>query len=904
MKIELEKTYSPHQIEKKWYEFWQNGKFFGDEPDSSKKPFCIVIPPPNVTGILHMGHALNETIQDVLVRWRRMQGFCALWVPGTDHAGIATQNVVEKKLAKDGLDRHTLGREKFIQEVWKWKGQYHDTIINQLKRLGNSCDWDRERFTMDDGLSDAVMEVFLRLYEKGLIYKSNYIINYCPRCQTALSDEEAQHETLDGILYYIKYPVKGSSDYVVVATTRPETMLGDTAVAVNPNDERYTEFHNKKIILPILYREIPIIKDELIDREFGTGAVKVTPAHDPNDFQMGIKHKLEFINVMHKDGTMNDNASSEFSGMDRFEAREALVDVLKQKGLLLKTEKHSHSVGHCYRCHTVIEPYLSKQWFVKMKPLAEPAIKASNNSDIEFFPPRWTKVYLNWLENIRDWCISRQIWWGHRIPVYYCEKCYEEKDLRTGEQISGKIKGMMVSKTKPLACSDCGGTQIRQDEDVLDTWFSSWLWPFSTLGWPQKTKDFEYFYPTSVLVTGQDIIFFWVARMIMAGLEFTSRVPFKHINIHGIVRDTSGAKMSKSLGNIIDPIEIIDEYGADALRFSLISLTSVGQDVYLSKDKFETGRNFSNKIWNATRFLLMNISDIESVDIDKIKTDLNLVDGWILQELNDLVFNVNDMMEKYRLNDASLTIYDFIWHKYCDWYLEMIKIDFLSADAKRKQTASLVAVYVLENALRLLHPIMPFITEEIWQTLKKIVKNQNTCGETIMRASWPVIKKDILLTGAKENISLLMDIIVSVRNIRAELNIPPVKKCKIQIQVAGEQKIKILKTLSPIIQQLARVDELVVDEYIAKEKKTVTIVLNGAIVNIPLSDIVDTEKEVARISKKIKDEENILDALNKRLSNRTFIEKAPEDIVLAQKKTREELSEKIKKMKALLEDIR
>ncbi len=603
---DISKAYDPKATEDKWYKYWEDKKLFKALISKEKKPYTIVIPPPNITGILHMGHALNNTIQDILIRYKRMQGFEALWLPGTDHAGIATQNVVEKKLAKDNLKRQDLGREEFLKRVWKWREEYGSTIIKQLKKLGSSCDWSRTRFTMDQGLSNAVVEVFIALYNKGLIYKGDYIVNWCPRCHTALSDEEAQHRDVDGMLYHIRYPIKDTKDHVVVATTRPETMLGDVAVAFSPSDKRYKHLKGKKLVLPVLDRELNAIFDRLVDPKFGTGALKVTPAHDPVDFQLGIAHNLKSINVMNEDATMNSLASADYEGMDRFECREALLEALKERGLLVKAEPHRHAVGHCYRCHTMVEPRLSKQWFVKMKPLAEKAIEAVKKKKIRFHPARWTKVYLNWMENIRDWCISRQIWWGHRIPVYYCKECSKDEK-----------QGMIVSKAKPDKCPSCGSSQIEQDPDVLDTWFSSWLWPFSTLGWPDKKGDLKYFYPTDTLVTAQEIIFFWVARMIMAGFEFMGKAPFKDIYIHGTVRDATGTKMSKSLGNIIDPLEIIEQYGADALRFSIISITAVGQDVFLSKERFEMGRNFANKIWNASRLVLMNL------DKDKIKPKWN-----------------------------------------------------------------------------------------------------------------------------------------------------------------------------------------------------------------------------------------------------------------------------------------
>ena len=712
---EIPSRYDPKTTEDKWYSFWESKKYFSAKPDRKKKPFTIVIPPPNVTGILHMGHALNNTIQDILIRYHRMKGEESLWMPGTDHAGIATQNVVEKSIAKEGLKRQDLGRDRFIERVWLWREQYGSTIIKQLKKLGASCDWDRLRFTMDEEYSKSVIEVFVKLYEKKLIYRGSYIINWCPRCQTALSDEEAPHHELQSNLYYLKYPLKDNPDeFIVVATTRPETMLGDTAVAVNPKDKRYKKLIGKILIVPLVNREIKIIADPIVDMKFGTGAVKVTPAHDPNDYAMGKKHGLEFINVMHPDASMNDIAG-EYRDMDRFEAREVIIEDLKEKGLLEKVEPHPLSAAHCYRCHTIIEPYLSKQWFVKMKPLAKPAIEAVKKGKIKFHPDRWCKVYLNWMENIQDWCISRQIWWGHRIPVYYCKECVE----------------VTVSKTPPGKCHNCGSVNIYQDEDVLDTWFSSWLWPFATFGWPDVLKDeglrmkdessviqhpssfgssdLDYFYPTSVLVTAPEIIFFWVARMIMAGYEFKKDRPFSDVYIHGTVRDIEGKKMSKSLGNIIDPLEIINEYGTDALRFSLISITAQGQDVFLSKERFEQGRNFSNKIWNASRFILMNLDQTQvKVDLCEYakKEDLSLANRWILSRFYSTLKEVNKNLDNFKFNEAANLLYVFFWHEFCDWYLELIKPEI-------KLHQNQVVMYkVLEKFLRTIHPFMPFITDE------------------------------------------------------------------------------------------------------------------------------------------------------------------------------------------------
>ncbi|MDD5073084.1 MAG: valine--tRNA ligase [Candidatus Omnitrophica bacterium] len=864
---EIPSAYNPKVTEDKWYKLWESKKLFHAEPDSERKPYTIVIPPPNITGILHMGHALNDTIQDIIIRWRRMQGWNAEWLPGTDHAGIATQNVVEKMLAKEGKKRQDLGREKFIERVWQWREQYGTTIISQLKRLGCSCDWDRTRFTMDEGLSSAVNEVFIRLYEKGLIYRGNYIINWCPRCQTALSDEEAQHKDLNGLLYYIKYPVKGEKRYVTVATTRPETMLGDVAVAVNPKDERYKNLVGETLILPLINREIKVFADDIVDPEFGTGAVKVTPAHDPNDFDMGRRHSLEPIVVMDPDGSMSKN-TGDYAGMDRFEAREAIIEDLKEMNLLEKIDQHAHSVGHCYRCHTVVEPYLSLQWFVKMKPLAKPGIEAAKSGKIKFYPERWSKVYLDWMENIRDWCISRQIWWGHRIPVYYCGKCQKASE--------GK-KGIIVARSKPQKCPDCGGTDIVQDEDVLDTWFSSWLWPFSTFGWPEKTKDLAYFYPTSTLVTAQEIIFFWVARMIMAGYEFMGDAPFRDIYIHGTVRDETGAKMSKSLGNIIDPIEIIDEFGTDALRFSIISITAVGQDVFLSKEKFQVGRNFANKIWNASRFVMANLSEDVDTDLCVLykNADLTLADRWILSNLYSTLEGLEKALGSYRFSEAANLLYDFIWHKYCDWYLEIAK-----SRIKEKNT-QVILYKVLEKSLRLLHPIMPFLTEEIWSILPHK-------RDSIMVQPWPHLQKDLIDKKAEEEMDLAIGIITVIRNIRAEVNIPPQKSCK-AIVAAGSAKSRaaIDKSLD-YIKNLGRLESLEVTEKLKRPKASSVAVFGDCEICVPLEGLVDIEAEKKKMMSKAGELEKYVKSIESKLNNKNFVERAPKDII---DKEKEKLSE-------------
>jgi len=890
---DIPSQYNPKEVEAKWYKIWQEGEFFNAEADPKKKPYTIVIPPPNITGILHMGHALNNTIQDILIRYKRMQGYSSLWMPGTDHAGIATQNVVEKQLAKDGMKRQDLGREKFLERVWQWRDKYGSTIIEQLKRLGSSCDWRRTRFTMDENYSGSVEYVFMHLYKKGLIYQGDYIINWCPRCQTALSDEEAAHHDLDGNLYFIKYPLKDSKEYIVVATTRPETMLGDTAVAVNPKDKRYKDLIGKTVILPLIERQIKIIADDMVDKEFGTGAVKVTPAHDLNDYQMGVKHNLEFINIMHPDGVLNKNAG-EYAGMDRFEAREAILEDLKERKLLEKVDPHKHAVGHCYRCHTIVEPYLSKQWFVRMKPLAEPAIEAVKKGKIKFYPERWTKVYLNWMENIKDWCISRQIWWGHRIPVWYCQSCNIDKEIAQDNEKNVTTNSKpIVSNIRPEKCPDCGSTNLIQDEDVLDTWFSSWLWPFATLGWPYESrmnKDLDYFYPTSTLVTAQEIIFFWVARMIMAGYEFMGKEPFTDVYIHGTVRDDTGKKMSKSLGNIIDPLEIINEFGADALRFSIISLTAVGQDVYLSKDKFQSGRNFANKIWNASRFVIMNLTEEVDTDLCVLykKKNLGLADKWILSELYLTLDAVNKALASYRFSEAANLLYDFIWHKYCDWYLEIAKLSI-------KEKATQIILYkVLEKSLRMLHPFMPFITEEIYTSLphERVY---------IIAEPWPHVQKDLIDKKVSAQMNFLIQIIVNIRNIRSEMLIPLDKKVKVVISVNDKKYAQIIKNNELYIKNLAKVEDIQAGAKLPRPKQSATAVVEGVEIYVPLAGLIDLDAERARLQKKITELENLLKGLSARLKNKEFLKKAPKEVVEKEIEREKQLTADIQKLKISLD---
>ena len=887
---ELPTRYDPQQIEESIYSSWQDEKLFHADENAKGETYSIVIPPPNITGILHMGHALNNTIQDILIRWKRMQGLDALWMPGTDHAGIATQNVVERQLAKDGVKRQDLGREKFLDKVWQWREEYGSTIIRQLKRLGCSCDWDRTRFTMDEGLSDAVKEVFVRLYEDGLLYKGDYIINWCPRCGTALSDEEAEHRDVDGMLYYIKYPIKGKTalkkeneDYVVVATTRPETMLGDVAVAVNPKDLRYKDLKDKTLVLPIVKRDLKVIFDEDVDPEFGTGALKVTPAHDPVDFELGVKHNLERVNVMNPDGTIN-VLGGDYEGMDRFECREAIVEELKQRKLFIKAEEHSHAVGHCYRCHVVVEPRLSKQWFVKMKPLAKDAISVVKDGQIKFYPERWTKVYLNWMENIRDWCISRQIWWGHRIPVWYCKDCLDNQHIRDIEVDSPGKKGIYVGKEKIDKCPSCGGKNLEQDPDVLDTWFSSWLWPFSTLGWPEKTKELDAFYPTDALVTAQEIIFFWVARMIMAGLKFQGGIPFKDVYIHGTVRDATGTKMSKSLGNVIDPIDVIKEVGSDALRFSIISITSQGQDVFLSKDKFEIGRNFANKLWNASRFVLMGL-DEATLEGEIDPKCMTLADKWILDQFNEASLKVQNSLDAYRFNDAASALYDFIWHKYCDWYLEIAKL------SENKENTQRILVKVLKGLLRLLHPIMPFITEEIWQ------KIPGEKAKWIMMSEWPHPEEIYEDKQSSSNMEKVIGAVTAIRNIRAFWNIDNKVKVDVIFSTSSENEKVLLEENIRYIEHLGRCGVKSVEKNAERPEKSVAALVGKIKLFIPLGEAVDIEKEKSRIDKKVQELERCLGGIDKKLSNKAFLDKAPDEVVDKEKAKRDRFQDQVSNLK-------
>lgn len=875
---ELAKKYDPSQVEDRLYKEWTEKGYFHAEPDDSKTPFTIVIPPPNITGQLHMGHALDNTLQDILIRWKRMQGYCALWLPGTDHASIATEARIVETMAKEGLKKEDIGREKFLERAWEWKRVYGGRIVEQLKKLGSSCDWERERFTMDEGLSKAVLEVFVRLYEKGLIYRGDRIINWCPKCCTSISDAEVEYEEQEGSFWHIKYPIKDGDGFVTVATTRPETMLGDTAVAVNPEDERYKDLVGKTVILPLMDREIPVIADSYVDKEFGTGVVKITPAHDPNDFEVGLRHGLEQIRVMDDRAVMNEDAGR-YAGLDRYEARKKIVEDLKELGLLAKIEGHKHNVGTCYRCGTVIEPILSRQWFVKMKPLAEPAIEVVRNGTVRFVPERFSKIYFNWMENIQDWCISRQLWWGHRIPAYYCQGCGE----------------MTVAREQPDTCPVCGSPNLEQDPDTLDTWFSSALWPFSTLGWPEKTRDLEYFYPTDVLVTGYDIIFFWVARMIFSALEHTGREPFKYVFIHGIVRDAQGRKMSKSLGNGIDPLEVIEQYGTDALRFALTTGNSPGNDLRFSTEKVEAGRNFANKIWNAARFVLMNFD--EGVDFSRIdRSKLTTADKWILSRANTVVKEVTENLENFELGIALQKIYEFIWEEFCDWYIELVKPRLFDRDDPTRLEAQWVLNHVLGTAMKLLHPYMPFVTEEIYRYLIND-------DESIMISVWPVYDESLAFTRDEKDMGLVMDAIKAVRNIKAEMNVPPSKKIKI-IFVAGESEREILKDGTKFIERLAGASEIIIQaDRAGVPDNAVTAVVSGAEIFVPLEDLVDIAKELERLGKEKENLEKELERVNSKLSNEGFVSKAPAKVVEEERAKKAKYSEIYEKVLARIASL-
>lgn len=871
MPKELEKQYNPKNVEDRIYKSWLDAKYFHAKREPGKKTYTIVIPPPNITGQLHMGHALDNTLQDILIRYHRMAGYDTLWVPGTDHASIATEAKIVEAMKKEGLTKEDIGREKFLERAWAWKAQYGGRIIEQLKKMGSSCDWDRERFTLDEGCSKAVNEVFCNLYEKGLIYRGERIINWCPHCLTSISDAEVEYEEQAGHFWHLRYPFKDGSGYLELATTRPETLLGDTAVAVNPNDERYKDVVGKTLILPLVHREIPVVADDYVETDFGTGVVKITPAHDPNDFEVGFRHNLEVINVLTPDAKITDDYPK-YAGMDRYEARKAIVEDLKAEGALVEIEDYSHNVGTCYRCGTTVEPRVSKQWFVKMKPLAGPAIDAVKNGDTRFIPQRFEKVYFHWLENIRDWCISRQLWWGHRIPAWYCADCGE----------------ITVSRTAPTACSHCGSKNIEQDPDTLDTWFSSALWPFSTLGWPEETEDYKHYYPTNTLVTGYDIIPFWVMRMMFSGLEQTGQVPFDTVLIHGLVRDAQGRKMSKSLGNGIDPLEIIDKYGADALRFTLATGNSPGNDMRFSDERVEASRNFANKIWNAARFILMNLPENEPAPY--IPQALAIEDKWILSQYNTLVSGVTDSLEKFELGMAVQKLYDFIWDVFCDWYIEIAKIRLNGDDEEQKATVRAVLVYVMSNTLKLLHPFMPFITEEIWQTLPHT-------GESIMISDWPKADSALNFAAEEAEMSRIMTAIKAVRNRRAEMNVAPSKKAKIFIETAYADTF--LKG-TVFFKRLASASEVEVAAHFDDMDSAVSIITESARLYIPMDELVDFKAELARLNKEKAGVQKELDFVNNKLNNENFVNKAPAAVVEGQRQAKAQLEEK---MALILESI-
>ncbi len=872
MAKELDKQYSPQNVEDRTYKFWCDHKYFHAEVNPDKKPYTIVIPPPNITGQLHMGHALDETLQDILIRWRRMEGYETLWLPGTDHASIATEAKIVEAMRKEGITKEEIGREKFLERAWEWKAQYGGRIVEQLKKLGSSCDWDRERFTLDEGCSKAVREVFCKLYDKGLIYRGERIINWCPHCLTSISDAEVEYEDQAGHFWHLRYPFKDGSDYLELATTRPETLLGDTAVAVNPNDERYKDMVGKTLILPIVHREIPVIADDYVDIEFGTGVVKITPAHDPNDFEVGLRHNLEVINVLTPDAKIVDDYPK-YAGMDRYEARKAIVEDLQAEGALVEIEDYSHNVGTCYRCGTTVEPRVSKQWFVKMEPLAKPAVEVVRNGEVKFVPERFDKTYFHWMENIKDWCISRQLWWGHRIPAYYCDDCGE----------------VMVSAQEVHACSKCGGNHVHQDPDTLDTWFSSALWPFSTLGYPDDTKELEYFYPTDTLVTGYDIIFFWVARMIFSGVEHMGQVPFHTVLIHGLVRDAQGRKMSKSLGNGIDPLLVIDQYGADALRFTLATGNAPGNDMRFSDEKVKASRNFANKLWNAARFVLMYLGNDYSYP--GLPKDLAIEDKWILSKVNTLAKEVTDNLERFELGIAVAKLYDFIWDVFCDWYIEIAKIRLQSGEGA--DTAKAVLVYVLTDILKLLHPFMPFITEEIYQAIPHDT-------ESIMISKWPEYDPTLSFADEEAQLEKIMDAIRAIRNRRAEMNIPPSKKSKVYVETVFAD---VFAVGSEFIKRLAYASDVEIADAFGDLGNTVTIVTNDAKIYIPLGDLVDFEAEAKRLQKELAAAEEKLAFINKKLDNPGFVNKAPEKVVQQNRDEAAKLTEKIANLRSSLENL-
>ena len=883
MSKELAKGYEPHDVEKRWYAEWETKGYFHAAATSDKKPYSIVIPPPNVTGALHMGHALNNTLQDILCRWKRMQGYNVLWMPGTDHAGIATQNVVERQLAAEGKDRHDLGREEFIERVWKWKAESGGQIIGQLKRLGASCDWERERFTMDEGLSKAVRTVFVKLYGDGLIYRDNRLINWCPRCHTALSDIEVEHEDHKGHLWHIRYPVVGEPGrFVTVATTRPETMLGDTAVAVHPEDERYLDLVGKKVMLPLVNREIPVVADDYVDREFGTGVVKITPAHDFNDFEVGLRHGLDKINVFDESGIIN-AAGHQYEGMDRFAARTRIVTELEEAGLLEKIDDHAMSVGGCYRCKTVVEPYLSLQWYVKVGPLAERALDAVKSGKTRILPKQWENTYYDWMENIRDWCISRQIWWGHRIPAWFCDHCGE----------------IIVTMEDPTKCSKCGSDEIRQETDVLDTWFSSALWPFSTMGWPDQTAELKTFYPTACLVTGFDILFFWVARMMMMGLHFMDEVPFTDVYIHALVRDAQGQKMSKSKGNVIDPLTIIEQYGTDAFRFTLAAFAAQGRDIKLAEERIAGYRNFCNKVWNAARFTMMNLEGFDPAGLSLDNMVLSQGDKWILHRLNETARTVDETLTGYRYNESAMALYQFTWSEFCDWYLELSKQDLYNGTPERKQTVQYVLWYTLENLLRLLHPFMPFITEEIWQALPG-----NKATPTVMQADYPAACDQCSFPEAASEMERIMAVISGIRNIRGEMEVPPSKQIAVILSCATEGSLQLMKHNEGSIISLARVSDLAIGCAIEQPDDASIQVAGDIQIYVPLKGLVDVAAEEERLLKEIGKIEKEIEMFSKKLESPAFVDRAPAEIVAKERQKLAEVNGKKQVLEESLEKIR
>lgn len=873
----IDTRYEPEEIEKRWYDLWIEKGYFQAESKSDNPSYCIVIPPPNVTGSLHIGHALDITLQDIMIRWKRMSGFNVLWLPGTDHAGIATQNVVENDLKKQGIDRHTLGREKFIKKVWEWKKLYGGTIINQLKSMGASCDWSRERFTLDEGLSKAVREVFVRLYEEGLIYRGEYLINWCPRCHTALSDLEVEHEDKKGKLYYLKYNLADGEGHITVATTRPETYLGDTAVAVNPDDERYKDMIGKKVRLPIIERDIPIIADEFVDSSFGTGAVKVTPAHDPNDFEIGKRHNLPFINIMTGSGMMNEEAGP-YKGQDRFECRKNVLNDLEASGHLERVTDHALAIGHCYRCRTVVEPYLSKQWFVKIKPLAKEAITAVKNGSVKIIPSGWENSYFDWMENIRDWCISRQIWWGHRIPVWYCDACGD----------------IIVSRETPESCK-CGNKELRQDEDVLDTWFSSALWPFSTLGWPDDTDDLNTFYPTSVLITGFDILFFWVARMMMMGLKFMKQEPFKHVYIHALIRDAEGQKMSKSKGNVVDPLKMTGAYGTDAVRFTLAAYAAQGRDIKFDEQRVEGYRHFLNKIWNVARFISMNLKENEELLLVKGISNLSLADRWILSRLSAVASEANRSLEEYRFNDYAGSLYQFVWHELCDWYVEMIKPELYGENEESRKAAISTLAHVFETALALLHPVMPFVTEEIWHQMPGKKDAESLCVRR-----YPGTQDGIEDKKAEEKMMVVMDAVTGIRSIRGELNVSPSLELEAMIKT-HDSAADILNENITYITKLAKVGAIKIGNKIEPPKNSAVSVKPLMEIFVPLKGLVNVDAEIERLNKEKKKIEDDLMFVEKKLSNDGFVRNAPKAVIDENRDKLSLLKDKLQSIQANIE---